>query len=534
MHEPELVRLCVAMAVARALCACGAESSGDGGGSDGERDVVYVDSRAPSGGNGRSWTEAFRFLADALAVAPAGSTVRVAGGSYRPDQSEASGAALGDRSATFQLRSGVRLSGGYAGLGASDPDAVDVGANQTTLSGDLAADDGPDFANRSDNSLHVVTGSGTDASAVLEGFTISGGNADGTAAYPAAEAVGGGLLNWHEGSPTIRRCSFRANWARYLGAAIANGFGSSPSIEESSFEGNLALSLPMLPGPDAPDGGGGAIANVESSSPKITQSRFKGNQAAAGGAVLNVLGAQPRIVGCTFEDNHATVANGGAVYSRKQSHPYFRDCVFRGNGAEHVGGALAFRETPADVWIIDSLFEANTASGSGGAVRAGNSASVHVVNSAFVGNTTGDSSSTFPGPAGGLDVGSDGDVAVRTSTIENCIFWGNMSGNQPRQVAAEGLFPAGLTVRHSDVQGGSAGVFVSNSTFPFIWGEGNLDADPLFVAALAHDFHLQPGSPCRGAGNPKVVPADVESDLEGNPRFSSGGSLDLGPYQHEP
>ena len=50
-------------------------------------------------------------------------------------------------------------------------------------------------------------------------------------------------------------------------------------------------------------------------------------------------------------------------------------------------------------------------------------------------------------------------------------------------------------------------------------GQGNLNADPLFADAVGHDYHLQEGSPCRGAG-----PADA------------GGATDLGyfPYTGPP
>jgi hypothetical protein len=47
------------------------------------------------------------------------------------------------------------------------PNARDIEAYKTILSGDLNDDDGPDFANNWDNSYHVVTGNGTDATAIL-------------------------------------------------------------------------------------------------------------------------------------------------------------------------------------------------------------------------------------------------------------------------------------------------------------------------------------------------------------------------------
>jgi|GEM_PF-3350837 len=68
-----------------------------------------------------------------------------------------------DTSATVQLADGVDLEGGFAGPGAADADLQSLGA--TTISGD-------------GYSYHVVTASGTDKTAVIDGFTITGGDAD--------------------------------------------------------------------------------------------------------------------------------------------------------------------------------------------------------------------------------------------------------------------------------------------------------------------------------------------------------------------
>ncbi len=116
--------------------------------------VRYVDRDATGPvHDGTSWCTGFLNLQDALAAtAPdSGDTIRVANGTYKPDQGI--GQTAGDRLSTFRLKAGVTVRGGYAGCGASDPDERDVTANLTVLSGDLAGDDGPNFANNGENQL---------------------------------------------------------------------------------------------------------------------------------------------------------------------------------------------------------------------------------------------------------------------------------------------------------------------------------------------------------------------------------------------
>jgi hypothetical protein len=113
-------------------------------------DVRYVDVDAPVSGSGNAWCDAFTDLQDALAIAQAGDEIRIAAGTYTPDQG------TGDFLMSFEIPNGVTLQGGYAGCGAGDPDERDPIANPTILSGDLNGDDGPDFSNYEDNSFIVV------------------------------------------------------------------------------------------------------------------------------------------------------------------------------------------------------------------------------------------------------------------------------------------------------------------------------------------------------------------------------------------
>jgi hypothetical protein len=143
--------------------------------------IIYVDTDAPGADNGSSWNDAYNYLQDALNAAMATDEIRVAQGAYEPDQG--TGITAGDRFATFQLVNGVTVKGGYAGFGQPNPDTRNIELYETILSGDLAGNDGANFANNTENSYQVVTGSGTDATAVLDGFTITAGNANGTGIY---------------------------------------------------------------------------------------------------------------------------------------------------------------------------------------------------------------------------------------------------------------------------------------------------------------------------------------------------------------
>ena len=177
--------------------------------------VVYVDVDAPGPvHDGTSWADAYTDLQEALAAAAPGAKIRVAQGTYRPD------GGTGDREATFGLITGVTIKGGYAGLGAPDPNARDIAQYETILSGDLAGNDVAvadpcDLRNeptRAENCYHVVTGSGTDRTAGMDGLTITAGNAFQTEHYPGTERAehrGGGMFN-SDGGPTLVSCTFDA------------------------------------------------------------------------------------------------------------------------------------------------------------------------------------------------------------------------------------------------------------------------------------------------------------------------------------
>ena len=151
-----------------------------------EAKVLFVDITPGAGGDGSTWEKAYPYLQDALTAAVSGDSICVANGIYKPDQGN--GITPGDRSASFKLKEGVDILGGYAGYNAPYPDERNAAKNKTILSGDLNRDDEPNFTNYTDNSYNVVTCDTITQDAQISGFTINGGNASGP--YPSDRGAG--------------------------------------------------------------------------------------------------------------------------------------------------------------------------------------------------------------------------------------------------------------------------------------------------------------------------------------------------------
>jgi len=486
--------------------------------------TIYVDDDADGANDGSSWTDAYTNLQDALSDATSAEKpveVLIAQGLYEPDQGK--NQIPGDREASFQLVNGVTLLSGFAGFCEADPDARDIEAYPTILSGDLNRDDigaGDPYEllaepSRSENSYHVVTSNGTDGIAVMDGFTIISGNANGPKSDDPTDDKyrqmrGGGMHNV-SGSPLITNCTFSGNSASY-GGGISNRIGH-PSLINCTFIWNSAARY------------GGGMDNYESE-PKLTNCTFTENSSSWGGGMSNRTKSNPKLTDCTFSKNKISWYGGGII--NINSSPTLTVCLFKGNEARLGGG---MRNSDSNLVLTNCLFADNiaygtynlnscgTLDGRGGGLYNSNS-TLTLTNCTLSGNCAGDCT-------GGI-------CSFKSIvTLINCILWGN---SQPH-------ISGDVTISYSNIQGG--------------WGgEGNLDADPLFVRLgyldsngtpdhayddywIEGDYHLksQNGrwdpisenwvidmatSPCIDAGEP-TSPLGFEP-------FPNGGIINMGAF----
>lgn len=283
--------------------------------------VIFVNAAAPAGGDGTSWASARNDLQTALASAQSGDEIWVAQGVYKPHPT--------NRLISFDLKNGVAIYGGFTGVEESvlqrNP------ANTSTLSGEIGG------VGTSDNSFHVVQAINVNASATLDGFLITAGQAVSGSPWDVTVSYGGGMyLDASRGSsPTIRSCVFSNNAASASGGAIYIA-GGTVRLERCFFFGNRI---------SGSSGVGGAIGAGTAIPTNLTLANCVFAQnftlSASGGGAINAYGSDTvNVYSSTFYNNSASsgsVFAGGAAAN-------FRNCVFAGSG-----GAAGYFATPVSV-----------------------------------------------------------------------------------------------------------------------------------------------------------------------------------------
>ena len=322
---------------------------------DSNTGIYYAKSLASGIGNCSSWANACT-LQTALSTATNGNEIWVAAGTHRPTTGL-------DRSATFQLKSGVAIYGGFAGMETA-LDRRNPATNVTRLSGDLKGNDNSNVnmyePSRADNSYHVVTGA---TGATLDGFTITAGNAAGS----PNDMGGGGMYNALGSNPMLVNIIFSRNSAQY-GGGMSNTT-SSPTLANVTFDDNSASYY------------GGGMLNSANSNPMLTNVVFSRNSASSGGGMSNY-SSNPTLTNVTFSNNSA--GDGGGMFNYS-SNPKLTNVTFSGNSADEGGGGM-FNGSGSPT-LTNVTFSGNSADEGGGGMLNGSS-SPQIRNTIFWDNTS--------------------------------------------------------------------------------------------------------------------------------------------------
>ncbi|SEL85225.1 MBG domain-containing protein [Parapedobacter koreensis] len=503
--------------------------------------ILYVDQHVNGGnGSGDSWENAIPQLADALKwakehesewTAEAPLQIWVASGVYKPMYSPANdnfGNPAG-RDNAFLLVSHTQLYGGFSGVEGALGER-DWTANQTILSGDFDDDDLVDgggetlvISNIEDNSYHVLVASAIDVAArsstILDGFTISGGNANGVSditvnGHTAWQGEGGGLYCL-AASPTVTNVLFYANAAIWDGGGMVNRSASSPRVNNAAFSSNWAYGTSGL---------GGAIY-LNASSPILSDLVIRENAASAtGGGIHAASNTRIELDRITLTGNHARRDGGGLWNDGAGVNIGLNNMTIIGNTAGEYGGGLDNKG--GTVRITNSLIKGNRADKGGGLMCDGSSITT-LINVLVTENTANEGGGVFNYNAG--------------PNLYNTTVWGNTAA-QGAAIASHNQYSGPPTIRNSVIFGSIYNEIGAAYTLQYSLLEGNADVsngnldatditeDDVFIDAAGGDLTLKPGSPAINTGNNSFV--NVNADLSGNPRIRAA-AVDMGAYEYQ-
>ncbi|MCZ6654468.1 MAG: right-handed parallel beta-helix repeat-containing protein [Planctomycetota bacterium] len=314
------------------------------------QDVRAVDKNAPGGPGvpGTTWANAFTTLQDALQAVEDDLDVTeiwVAAETYKPD--EGGGIEPGDKAASFSMREGLFVYGGFLGNahaqgGETELSERDPETNVTTLSGEINQ---PNIL--LDNSLHVVVSVDVDIEVPhgINGFTISHGY------FSRGSVLGGGGIFISNSNPQVLRCRFRDNRGRFGGAAHVRG-GSQPKFVNCKFFNNSTA--PFID----PEGHGGAIYTEGSQTTLINCALFFNSAVLNGGGIMGDASAEDNfltLINCTFFLNSAG-GQGGGLSITTNNHATITNCIFWANnddGSDSSSEIGVFKNAVATITYSD-------------------------------------------------------------------------------------------------------------------------------------------------------------------------------------
>ncbi len=493
---------------------------------------LFVDARAPAGGDGSSWSNAFRTVAAAVAAAPTGNeAIFIAAGAY-PE--------------AVALRGSLHLYGGFSGL---------TGTQETHASQRRPDVNGVVFTNAAGP---VVSFDGT-TNALVDGVTITGGRAlgadgggvfiggvageaflrDCTIQFNQADGAGGGVYV-DDSAARLEQCALLGNAAATGGGLAVAGGNSVVTVENCWMAGN--------DGGTAGGAGVGGGLNVAAGTVLVENSRIIGNTAdlGAGFRVVNG-GSALTLRGTLIAANLSRGWFGGGVNYWKSALQadqcvFFRNAAGSGYGFDGLGSIYGATSTVenciiaghrnaealglgwgGDLGILQAghcLFHDNTLDFSDGTVSANGAAQLNALSGVFTHALSGDPQWLTPSPRAGTVTAAAYDAATGTTRLT---------------LTGAALTPGAL--RGALIQkgaGAAAAVFTSTATTITVFGRHDTLSD--WTAWQDLDFHLTGSSPAVDVGMTTASASDPDGFPRGVdlPEVANGPDVgfDVGLYEY--
>jgi hypothetical protein len=403
----------------------------------------------------------------------------------------------------------------------------------------------------------VTFNSGEDTNSVLSGFTITGGTGSWLPISWHLHQVywnrcGGGVVCYNMSEPTISKNVFTGNTAGQGGGIYVYGDPVNPNnpsnppvhvrpvITDNTFVNNTASAAHGFPPPN---------------------SNYPNGDHGDGGAIVAFQGVDATITGNLIENNHADYY-GGAIHLRQWSNGEISDNQILNNGST-LGAGIHITYTSSPL-IAHNLIKSNTCTGGGGGLYVYYYSDPIIERNFIAQNSSWYSAgigvywSSEPIIRNNILVKNTG-LAILCNTDGTAIIIGNtISDNDEYPKTSNGGIQcrAGShqIIEHNIITSNAGGFGISadaNTTARYnnIWGNekgnysdaigdqtginGNISAEPKFVAPDSNDYHLSSESPCINAGDPNFVSAPNETDYDGDQRLL-GQYIDIGADEARP
>jgi|GEM_PF-2627286 len=506
---------------------------------------VYVDGSALQGGDGSDWTSPVLTIQEGIDKAHnnGAGNVWVKQGIYEE---------------SLFMYSYVKVYGGFKG---NETVVGDRSTSPIFTVIDASKADGGSPAD------HVIYMEDTNSTRI-DGFTITGGKADGLSPHDR----GGGILLFSDDlsgdNNVIQNCLMKNNSSDYHGGGLFCDYNMSVKIYDSWITDNKSgnnggvvfinedcdseIENCVFVKNEAVNNGGGLFTDEIDSIIQLTGCCFQNNSAEYGGGFYMGFVDELDIENCIFKENFAEW-NGGGVYVRDSYDITFNNCTFKGNTAQDYGGGCY--STSSSPEFYRCKFFSNNSDIGGGIYFSSQFGSVSFQNTVFHGNY-GESY------GGGLYIYSDGFHMVNCTVSRNYtdnrgggIFWTPYGDFDIRNTIFEGNNHYAIFEDENDaldfaIYNIEFCLFFNNPDGAHMYSDetsltdqemqglkDSVYGNPCFVDPENGDLHITACSKAVDAGTSGSVPSvDVDInprpvDVPGVGRGGADNSYDIGAFE---